>query len=126
MYRIPGEDAVKDAVQKVLRRHTEVRSQALFQVLVLRELRGSDGHYSLSGERLRRIVADMPGAKILVEKMRGRREAKRCYVCGGRLQPTKTKNLLGEDVMHGKRCKRCGFSIDRENMLPRKYVFCRV
>ncbi len=123
MYRVPGEEVVKEAVSKVLQERKEVRSQVLFHELVLRELREIDERYAISGERLRRIVVGMQGAKILVEKMRSKREAKRCYVCGGELLPTKTKNLLGDEVLLGKRCKRCGFHTERENFVPRRYVF---
>jgi len=125
MYRIPADGVVEEAVSRVLGERKEVHSQALFSELVLRELRAADERYVISGERLRRIVAGMKGTKILVEKMRSRREAKSCYVCGGELLPVKTRNLLGGKSVLGKRCERCGFSIERENSVPRRYIFQR-
>lgn len=124
MMKIPEEGAVEEAILKVFRENTEVRSQRALRTLVLERLRKRDGKYALSEDRVRKLAAKL-GFRIFVLKRTSRRRAKRCYVCGGELEVIKTKNLDGQVVAIGKKCRLCGFRIDRENLVPRRYVFRR-
>lgn len=107
----------------VLDRNREVGSQSLFHRLVLEELKKESPYYVVSPERLRRISAKLAGVKIFVEKRRSEREAKRCFLCGGELEVMMAQDILGDETAVGKRCKTCGFKMDKKNLLPRRYIF---
>lgn len=122
MYKIPKDEEVVEAIRRVLKKNREVTSQALFHELVLKELKRKSPYYTASSERVKRTAA-LEGVKIFVEKMKSSKEAKVCFVCGGELETQKVKNLLGEETSTGKRCKVCGFKMDREHLSPRRYIF---
>ncbi len=122
MYKIPKNEEVVEAIFRVLRKHKEVRSQALFHELVLKELKRKSPYYTASSERVKKIAA-LNKVRIFVEKMKCSKEAKSCFICGDELKTLKIKNLLGEEVSTGKRCGGCGFKMDRTHLLPRRYTF---
>ncbi len=122
MYKIPKNEEIADAIRRVLKRNKEVNSQVLFHKLVLKELKRKSPYYTASSERIKKTAA-LEGVKIFVEKRKSPKEAKTCFICGGALETLKTKNLLGEEVSTGKKCKVCGFKMDRENLVPRRYTF---
>ena len=122
MYKIPNDEEIARAIKKVLSKHKEVRSQALFHDFVLRELRIKSPYYRVSSERIRRIASEI-GVKIIVDKRKSHIDAKTCFVCGGVLATMKTKNLEGVEVPAGKRCKTCDFKMDRANLYPKRYIF---
>ncbi len=124
MYKIPKNEEVVEAIRRVLKKHNEVKSQALFHELVLKELKGKSPYYTASSERVKRTAA-LEGVKIFVEKRRSSKEAKSCFVCGAELETLCTKNLLGEEVPAGKRCRVCGFRMDKGHLSPSRYTFYR-
>lgn len=123
MYRIPRSTEVGEAIVKVLEEYREVGSQNMLHSLVLTRLKRENQFYKLSPERVKRIASRLPGVKIFVEKRRSRQEAKNCYVCGSKLEWIRARNLLGDTVRAGKKCVKCGFRIDRPELIPRRYVF---
>ncbi len=122
MYKIPNDEEIADAIWSVLGKHKEVRSQYFFHELVLGELKKKSPYYRASSERIKRVAAT-EGVKIFIDKRKSQKEAKFCFVCGSPLVTTKTKNLLGEEVPAGKKCKVCGFAMDRGHLAPRRYIF---
>ncbi|MDI6655262.1 MAG: hypothetical protein QME59_05185, partial [Candidatus Hydrothermarchaeota archaeon] len=79
----------------------------------------------LSGDRVRKIASKLPRVKIFVEKKKGKREAKKCFVCGSEFEVLKIKDLYGNETAAGKKCMVCGFKMDRKNLMPRRYVFLK-
>ncbi|MBU2559292.1 hypothetical protein KKA03_00175 [archaeon] len=122
MYKIPKDAEIADAIRRVLAKHKEVRSQSLFHEFVLGELKGISPYYKASSDRIKR-VASKEGVKIFIDKRKSQKEAKFCFVCGGELETLKVKNLLGSEVSAGKKCKVCGFAMDRGHLAPRRYIF---
>lgn len=108
---------------RVLNRHKEVNSQGAFLGFILKELKKLDEDYVVSSYRVKRLASRLDGVGIFVEKRRSNREARRCFVCGGELDPIKTRDLRGSDTLVGKRCRDCGFELDRKNLGPKKYIF---
>ncbi|MEE8168113.1 MAG: hypothetical protein V3T58_04505 [Candidatus Hydrothermarchaeales archaeon] len=125
MYKIPKRELVESAIREVLREHSEISSQNLFHSLVQGMVRREDKEYRVSPDRVRQLAAVMDGVKVHAEKRRTSREAKRCYVCGGELAAVKTRDLFGNEALAGKRCSTCGFEMERENLVPKRYFFLR-
>ncbi|MEK9145266.1 MAG: hypothetical protein AAB339_06635, partial [Elusimicrobiota bacterium] len=46
-------------------------------------------------------------------------------VCGGELKVLKARDLYGAEVVVGRKCTHCGFRMDRDNLVPRRYIFRR-
>lgn len=115
---------MEEAILTIFRESAEVRSQRALRALVLERLRKKDKDYTLSEDRVRRLAARL-GFRVLVLKRASRRKARRCYVCGGELKVVKTRDLYGAEVVVGKKCPLCGFRMDRDNLVPRQYIFRR-
>lgn len=124
MRKIPGEGVVEEAILKVFRENREVDSQKALRALVLERLRKNDEEYTLSEDRVRKLAARL-GFRVLVLKRASRRKARRCYVCGGELKVLKARDLYGAEVVVGRKCTLCGFRMDRDNLVPRRYIFRR-
>jgi hypothetical protein len=122
MYKIPKDEEIAGAIRSVLAKHKEVKSQSLFHRFVLKELKLKSPYYRVSSDRVKRVAAQV-GVKIFIEKRRSQKEARSCFVCGGELKTLKVKNLLGEEVSAGKKCRVCGFKMDRGHLAPRRYIF---
>lgn len=125
MYKILTDEEIADAIRDVLKRHREVESQRLLHELVLQKLKEENQYCILTGNRVRKIAAKSKGVKILVEKRRSSKKAKNCYVCGGELEVIKARDLYGGECSAGKKCKNCGFKIDKENLMPKRYIFLK-
>lgn len=121
---IPKDEEVEYALREVLKKHKEVASQKHLKALTLGMLKKRNQFYMLSAKRARRIAANTNGVKIRVEKRRSKKDARVCYVCGGKLRSVKTKNLYGKEVIVGKRCTKCRFKIDKK-LMPKRYIFVR-
>ncbi len=123
MYKIPPNREIKEALVKVLKKYREISSQSLLKKLVLDELRKIDKYYVVSDERIRKIASQINEIKIEMLKRKSRREANKCYICGRELETVKVKNLFGEEVPLGKKCKTCGLVLERADLAPKKYIF---
>lgn len=122
MYKIPKNEEVVETIFRVLGKHKEIRSQALFHELILKELKRKSPYYTASSERIKKIAA-LNKVKIFVEKRKSLKEAKSCFICGDELKTLKIKNLLGEEISSGKRCENCGFKMERTHLIPSRYTF---
>jgi hypothetical protein len=118
--KIPKAEDVKEVLARVLREHREVSSLRTLRKLV-REGVGEEGTL-LSEERVKRLAVEL-GASIRVEKRRSHREAERCFLCEGEWEPLRTRDLYGRETSGGKRCRRCGLRLERDQVAPSRYVF---
>ncbi|MFQ5975299.1 MAG: hypothetical protein ACE5J5_03160 [Candidatus Hydrothermarchaeales archaeon] len=125
MYKIPEEKEIINAILKVLDKHKEINSQGTFLKLVLKELKKRDKEYVVSSDRAKRIAAGLKEVGVHVDKKRSRREAKKCFVCGGELGHIMARDLQGNETKIGKRCKVCGFELDKDKLSPQRYIFYR-
>lgn len=123
MYKIPEEDEVKKSILNVMEKHKEINSQETFLKLVLKELLKIDKEYVISTDRVKKIASKQEEIGVHVDKKRSKRKAKKCFICGGELGNIKSRDLEGKETFIGKRCKDCGFELDREKLSPRRYIF---
>lgn len=124
-YRVPKDDKVEEAIRKVMNAHAEIGSLKLFHELVQKELKEIDTKTAISPERLRRMAALMVGMKVHVDKGHSKKIPKQCYVCQGELKPVRTVDLYGKKTIIGKKCKDCGFRIEKDMSTPLRYRFYR-
>ncbi len=122
-YKIPDDELLRRAIDEVLDEHHEVNTQDSLRTMVEAKLRQGNETYRVSPSRLRRIAASMKNVGIKVVKMRSRREAKKCYVCGGEFASVESVDVFGDKTSFGKRCRNCGFEMEKENLVPRRYIF---
>ncbi len=121
-YRIPKEEEIRSAVEKVMKHRGEVHSLREMLEHVRRELGGG---YALSGKRLLKIASSL-GIRIKVHRRRSNTEIKICPICGGELATADVRTLEGDIVKSGKICKNCGFRTDRARFSPARYSFYKV
>ncbi len=125
-YRIPSREIVEKAILDVLKEAFTVRSQVLFQRLVLGRLREMNGgKYRLTGKRLRRIAADMNDVDLIIHCRDGERmnRSKTCPVCGSPMENIQNSTLYGWTVTTGKTCPTCSYWTGTRKRIPTRYVF---
>lgn len=120
--RRPRQDVVKFLIREVLNSRP-VDSQEEFSGLVRTELRKSDPGLAIAGKRLRMIALKTPGVRVLVSLKRGR-VPKKCPCCFSGLRKIYTRNLKGQKILAGLRCRRCSYKGSDNKWLPKKYGFC--
>jgi hypothetical protein len=125
-YRIPSRQMVEQAVSDVMNEAFTVRSQTLFQRLVLSRLKEMDGaKFKLSGRRLRRIAAGMDDVDLIIHCREGERmnRSATCPVCGSRMENIQNNTLYGWTVTTGKTCTTCSYWTGVRKRIPTRYVF---
>jgi len=122
-YRIPEEKEVVEKALDVLEDRKEVRSLYEFHGLVLMRLKNVSRSYRLSPRRLLKLAAISKEIKIKVKKRHSNKKSKLCPLCGSELIYLRRRNLLGELIMKGRKCSVCNYSVERENLVPGRYIF---
>lgn len=142
-YRIPSDEEVVTAIQRVVSRHHTIISQHLMKELVEEELKKLDKGFRISGTRIRKLVLkskyfhleidykappedDQNKKKVAKKGVKGKprmEKLKACPVCGSKVKPIKNRTLRGGLITTGFRCRECpyhtGFPIKR----PARYTF---
>jgi len=103
-------------------------SQAAFLRAFRPALRAENPAMRISGPRLRSLLVDTPGVRLLVRFSERTDEAPpaSCPVCGGPLGPIRNRTLTGEVVALGLRCPKCGYWMHRRRRVPVRYTIQRV
>ncbi len=93
--------------------------------IVTGRLEAIDPAYKISGQRLRKIVANMDGYGLEVHCRTShvQKPYQSCPVCGSTLSPIKNETLYGWEVTIGQKCMRCPFWTGEDRRVPVKYVF---
>jgi len=120
-YRIPSDEEVVSAIQRVISKHHTITSQHRIKELVDDELKSLDKNYRTSGVRIRRLVLKSKyfhleidyktpsndddkqkevrktGAKNKKGGKKKKQDAKlrSCPVCGSKVRPIKNRTLKG-------------------------------
>lgn len=123
MYKIPSEKEINEALIKVLGKYKEVSSIKLLRNLVQSELRKTNKYYVVSENRIRKIASKNKKIKIIVLKRKSSKKTERCFICGKKLKPIISKNLLGEYVTIGSKCEICGIVLEKNKQAPKRYIF---
>ena len=130
-YKIPSDEEVVSAIQRVISKHHTINSQHLMKELVEKELASVDKAYRVSGFRIRKFVLNSkyfhldidyklpPEAdkkKVAKAKKPKKPKQKRpepklnaCPVCGSKVKKIKNKTLRGDTVVSGFRCRECPY-----------------
>jgi hypothetical protein len=129
-YKIPSDEEVLTAIQRVISRHHTITSQGLLKKKVEDELRTLDKKYRVGGSRLRKLAlkskyfhleidykqppepVTKEGEKAKQEKGRRKKlkkkpvesKLKACPVCGSKVKKIKNKTLKGGFITTGYRC----------------------
>jgi hypothetical protein len=124
-YRMPSDTEVIEAIKDALQRHGVVNTQKKLTELVLVELHRHDPDYSVSEERMRRLVIDhgLASIDIRCRETVKRSSAGACPVCGGRTERIKNLTVYGGTVTSGYRCKTCGYWTGLKKRVPVLYIF---
>ncbi len=124
-YRMPSDTEVIEAIKDALQRHGVVNSQKKLTELVLVELHRHDSEYSVSEERIRRLVIEhrLAGIDIRCRETIKRSSAGSCPVCGGRTERIKNLTVYGGTVTSGYRCRTCGYWTGLQKRVPVLYIF---
>jgi ribosomal protein L34E len=98
-------------------------SQAAFLRAFRPALRAEDPRARIAGPRLRSLLVQTPGVRLVVrysERARGARPHV-CPVCGGPLADIQNRTLSGGTVAIGQKCARCGYWMHRLRRVPVRY-----
>lgn len=119
------DEAVRAAAQRVLARERSVQTQARLGRLVEEELRQKDGNFSVTPDRVRRLIATSPFARVEYRTRRGPRGKvlSQCPICGSGLSRVKNQTLFGGEVTLVLRCPTCGYWTGKEKRVPTYYMF---
>lgn len=122
--RAPPDDAVREALLKVMREAKHIRSQRRLLSMVDEELKKMDRDWGITAKRLRRLAAETPGVKIISHCRVSHGEGSNiCPVCGKEMRPIKNETLYGWLVTSGYSCPRCGYWTGRRKRVPTLYEF---
>lgn len=123
--RAPPDDAVREALLRVMKEAKHVRSQKKLLSMVEEELRKMNSQWGITPKRLRRLTAETPGVKIIsyCRTSHAGVTSNICPVCGGEMRPVKNQTLYGWRVTSGYSCPQCGYWTGKRRRVPTLYEF---
>jgi len=123
--KIPSKEMVADTIKKILYSRKIVESQEELASLVENELKKINKDYVVGATRVKRIALEIPEIEVKAKTKRaiGLQKIEKCPICGVEVKEIKVKNLLGNDIVIGYKCIKCGYESDLEAFLPMKYIF---
>ena len=126
-YRIPDDDRLEEAINIVMGRERQIRSQAAMTELVSKELRKEYEDYRVRGERIRRVAIERGLLKIEIEynEHDDPSSADVCPVCGNPMNIITNTTLDGREADIGRHCTRCPYQTGIKKRTPGRYTFIR-
>ncbi|AIZ56976.1 hypothetical protein Mpt1_c11100 [Candidatus Methanoplasma termitum] len=126
-FKVPDEEVVSQAINKVMTKNNHIETQTEFLRLVRKELSKLDEDYRVSGERIRRIGLDNNLIKITIEYRESdiKDLPHICPVCRNAMSPVMNRSLEGEYVEIKRKCSVCPYTIGKTVLVPGRYVFSR-
>jgi len=122
--KIPNIELVKRIIYHTLKRCGVVHTQDELSELVLKELKKLNKKFTITPQRTRKIALQVDNIEITVKTKKSKKtKPKKCPVCGNKLTPIYAKNLLGEKIVVGFKCKVCHYHGDEKFFAPMKYEF---
>ncbi len=124
-YRIPPEDLVRAEALERIGSGEGPSTQRGLREEVLRGLGGRRRRFALSGRRLRHILLATPGVNVQTRfaQRAGRQPLTACPVCSSPVRPIRNHTLLGDRVVLGYECARCGYWTHLKRRVPVRYAF---
>ena len=126
-YKIPDDDRLEEAINIVMGRERQIRSQAAMTELVSKELRKEYDDYRVSGERIRRVAIERGLLKIEIEynEHDDQSSVDVCPVCGDPMNIITNTTLDGREADIGRNCTRCPYHTGIKKRTPGRYTFIR-
>jgi len=126
-YKIPSDEEVVMAIQRVIFKHGTITSQRQLKLEVEKELATISPLYRVGGNRVRSLAirSHFIHTEINYRKNRGEGKSKisKCPVCGGSIKKVKNLTLQGDTVIIGFNCNECIYTTDTTIREPARYVF---
>ena len=125
-YKIPKDEDVLTAIQRVILRFGTINSQRQLKALVQKELAGIDASYHVGAVRVRTLALK---SKFIQCEIRYRTwpdhktKLKRCPVCDGALSKIRNRTLTGKIIIMGYKCTSCPYNTDLPIKVPARYDF---
>ena len=111
-YKVPRDEDILPAIQRVILRHGTINSQKHLKALVQHELNGIDPLYHLSGPRVRTLAlkSKFIRCEIKYRTMPDHKTTlKRGPICDSSVQKIRNKTLSGKIITIGYKCTSCPF-----------------
>ncbi|OYT42476.1 MAG: hypothetical protein B6U78_01085 [Candidatus Aenigmarchaeota archaeon ex4484_224] len=123
--KIPKKEKVVEAIKKVVRTRIKVTSLQELTNLVLKELRRKNRLYSITSNRIKKLILEIPEIEIKAKTKRTPSEKipENCPICGSKLEPIKIKNLANQWITIGYKCTKCGYKASLESFGLFEYEF---
>jgi hypothetical protein len=124
-YKVPTDEEVMEAINKVMSRDHIIRSQTDLQERVTEELKALDPEFTITGERLRRVALEKVGLAIEISgrEIEAGRAMSKCPVCRAPLKAQKNVTIYGGTVTLGFKCTKCPYWTGKKRRVPTRYVF---
>ncbi len=122
--RIPNSELVKRIIFYSMKRRGIIHTQDELAEIVRRELKKLNKKFTITPHRARKIALQIENMEITVKTKKSKKtKPKKCPVCESKLKSIHAKNLLGNKITVGFRCKICGYHADEKFFAPMKYEF---
>ncbi len=125
-YRIPKEEQILEAIEKVFGKRRVVDSQRRLKQLVEKEL-SNEEKYGVGEVRLRHLTIGIPWLEMEIHYRQSpeKRALMKCPVCKSKLKKVRNLTVFGGTVTLGFKCETCGYSSGLKRRIPIRYVFTR-
>ncbi len=121
---IPNSELVKRIIYYAMKKRGIVHTQDELAEIVKKELKKLNKKFTITPQRVRKIALQVENMEVTVETKKSKKsKPKKCPVCENKLSPIFAKNLLGEKIAVGFRCKVCHYHADEKFFAPMKYEF---
>jgi hypothetical protein len=126
-YKIPSDEEVVMAIQRVIFKHGTISSQRNLKIEVDKELATIEPLYKVGANRVRSLAirSHFIHTEINYRKNRdnGKGKLSKCPVCGGNIKKIKNLTLQGDTVIIGYNCSECIYTTDKTILEPARYIF---
>jgi uncharacterized protein with PIN domain len=124
--RIPTKEMVVSIIKEVIKRRKVITTLNEMWLLVLTNLKKINKRFVLSPQRIKQLIVQIPEIEVKVKTRRGsRKKINSCPVCNSKLSKVYGRNLLGNRIHTGYKCKKCSYRTGMIRSIPRKYIFVR-
>ena len=125
LWALAGDDAIRNAIQDVLKERRIVRSQHKLKELVQNRLREEYPDVNVSESRVRYLAVNLPTVHLDIHcRYTSKRTAmSRCPVCGSELRQVKNQTVFGGTVTLEHRCRKCPYWTGVKRRTPTYYIF---
>jgi hypothetical protein len=125
-HKIPKDEDVLTAIQRVILRYGTINSQLLLKELVQKELSRLDSMYHVSGPRARVLALKSNFIQCEIKYRtwpNHKTKLSGCPVCMSPLHKIRNKTLANKIITIGYKCTNCPYNTDLPIKIPSLYIF---